>query len=105
LIEFYASVARRDTTGFSTDGWHPELRMTREEALKSLTIWGARAAFEEDLKGSLTTGKLADLVVLDRDLMTAPENELFRINVLMTMVGGKVVFQNEEMKPLTSKDE
>ncbi len=98
MIEFYASVARRDTTGFSADGWHPELRMTRDEALKSLTIWGAMAAFEEDLKGSLTEGKLADLVVLDRDLMTAPENELFRTKVLMTMVGGKVVFQRAEME-------
>jgi hypothetical protein len=92
MIEFYASVTRRDTTGFSAEGWHPELAMTREEALKSLTIWGAMAAFEEDLKGSLTTGKLADLVVLDRDLMAAPETELFRTKVLMTMVGGKVVF-------------
>jgi hypothetical protein len=98
LIEFYAAVTRRDTTGFSAEGWHPELRMTREEALKSLTIWGAMAAFEEDLKGSLTPGKLADLVVLDRDLMTAPENELFRTKALMTMVGGRVVFQEAEMK-------
>ncbi|MGH7452736.1 MAG: amidohydrolase [bacterium] len=98
MIEFYASVARRDTTGFSANGWHPELAMTREEALKSLTIWGAMAAFEEDLKGSLTPGKLADLVVLDRDLMTAPESELFRTKVLMTTVGGKVVFEDAEMK-------
>jgi len=98
LLEFYASVARRDTMGFSTDGWHPELKMTREEALKSLTIWGAMAAFEEDLKGSLTPGKLADLVVLDRDLMAAPENELFNIKALMTMVGGKVVYENESVK-------
>jgi hypothetical protein len=98
MIEFYASVARRDTTGFAAEGWHPELRMTRAEALKSLTIWGAMAAFEEDLKGSLTPGKLADLVVLDRDLMTAPEDELFRIKVLMTMVGGKLVFQEAEMR-------
>jgi predicted amidohydrolase YtcJ len=104
MIEFYASVARRDTSGFSTEGWHPELRMTREEALKSLTIWGAQAAFEEDLKGSLTAGKLADLVVLDRDLMTAPENELFQIKVLMTIVGGKVAFEREQMKnPLAAK--
>jgi len=105
LIEFYASFARRDTTGFSTDGWHPELRMTREEALKSLTIWGAMAAFEEDLKGSLMPGKLADLVVLDRDLMTAPENELFKIKVLMTIVGGKVVFENEAAKTVAQNDD
>jgi predicted amidohydrolase YtcJ len=105
LIEFYASVARRDTTGFSADGWHLELAMTRAEALKSLTIWGAMAAFEEDLKGSLTPGKLADLVVLDRDLMAAPENELFRIKVLMTMVGGKVVFQNEALAAVAQNDD
>lgn len=98
LIEFYASVARRDTTGFAAEGWHPELVMTREEALKSLTIWGAMAAFEEDLKGSLAVGKLADLVVLNRDPMTAPENELFQTKVLMTMVGGKVVFEQEGMR-------
>ena len=103
LIEFYASVARRDTTGFSAAGWHPELAMTREEALKSLTIWGAMAAFEEDLKGSLTPGKLADLVVLDRDLMTAPENELFQIKVLMTMVGGEIVFESAAMKAVAQK--
>jgi len=105
MIEFYASVARRDTTGFSTAGWHPELRMTREEALKSLTIWGAMAAFEEDLKGSLAPGKLADLVVLDRDLMTAPENELFQIKVLLTMVGGKIVHQNEQMQQLAARND
>ena len=100
LLEFYASVARRDTLGFSTEGWHPELAMTREEALKSLTIWGARAAFEEDLKGSLTPGKLADLVILNRDLMTAPENELFNLKVLATIVGGKIVFENDAETPL-----
>lgn len=95
MIEFYAACVRKDTTGFSAEGWHPELKMTREEALKSLTIWGARAAFEEDLKGSIEPGKLADLVVLDRDLMTAPEEELFRIKVLMTVIGGEVVYERE----------
>jgi hypothetical protein len=95
LIEFYAAVARKDTTGFSNDGWHPELKMTREEALKSLTIWGAKAAFEEEIKGSITPGKFADLAVLDRDLMTEPEDRLFDIKVLMTVVGGEVVFQRE----------
>ena len=57
-IEFYASVARKDLTGFSAEGWHPEYAMTREEALKSLTIWGAYAAFQEDRLGSLEVGKM-----------------------------------------------
>jgi len=104
LLEFYASVARCDTMGFSTDGWHPELRMTRPEALKSLTIWGALAAFEEDLKGSLTPGKLADLAVLDRDLMTAPEHELFNLKVMMTIVGGKIAFENDAAKTMAQND-
>ncbi len=88
MIKFYAVGVLNDATGFSAEGWRPELRMAREEALKSLTIWEAMGAFEEDLKGSLTVGKLVDLVVLDRDLMTAPENELFRTKVLMT-IGGR----------------
>jgi hypothetical protein len=96
MIEFYAAVVRKDTTGFSADGWHSELKMSREEALKSLTIWGAHAAFEEDLKGSITPGKFADLVLLGRDLMTEPEERLFDIKVLMTVVGGEVVYQRQE---------
>ncbi len=95
MIEFYASVVRKDTTGFSASNWHEELKMTRLEALKSLTIWGAYAAFEEDLKGSIEVGKLADFAVLDGDLMTAPEESLFRIQNVMTVVGGEVVFQRE----------
>lgn len=95
MIEFYASVARKDTTGFSASNWHEALKMTRLEALKSLTIWGAYAAFEEDLKGSIEVGKLADFAVLDRDLMTAPEESLFRIQNVMTIVGGEVVFKRE----------
>jgi hypothetical protein len=92
MIEFYAAVVRKDTTGFSAEGWHPELKMTRLEALKSLTIWGAYAAFEEDLKGSIEAGKLADFAVFDRDLMAEPEDNLFRLQNVMTIVGGKVVY-------------
>jgi len=92
MIEFYAAVSRKDTTGFSADGWHPEYKMTRAEALRSLTIWGAKAAFDEDVIGSLEVGKYADLVVLDRDLMTEPEDRLFDIKALMTMVAGEIVY-------------
>ncbi len=101
LIEFYAACVRKDTTGFSAEGWHPEYKMTREEALKSMTIWGAKAAFSEDLIGSIEVGKYADLVVLDRDLMTEPEERLFDINVLMTVVGGEIVYKKEGL--LSSK--
>lgn len=96
LIEFYAACVRKDTTGFSADGWHPEMKMSRQEALRSLTIWGAYAAFEEDLKGSISAGKLADMVVLDGDLMTAPAEMLHRIPVVMTVVGGRVVYRRHD---------
>ncbi|MDZ7269163.1 MAG: amidohydrolase [candidate division KSB1 bacterium] len=96
MIEFYAAVVRKDTTGFSGEGWHPELRMTRLEALKSLTIWGAYAAFEEDLKGTIEVGKLADFAVLDQDPITAPEASLFRIKNMMTIVGGEIVYDREQ---------
>ena len=93
MIEFYAAVARRDTLGFAGPDWHAEMKMSRQEALRSLTIWGAHAAFEEDSKGSIEPGKLADFTVLDGDPMTAPEEGLFRIRNTMTIVGGKIVFE------------
>jgi predicted amidohydrolase YtcJ len=95
FIDLYAAVVRKDTTGFATDGWHLEERVSRLEALKMFTIWAAEAAFEEEIKGSLTPGKLADLVVISDDFMTMPEEELFRIQVLMTMVGGQIVYTKE----------
>jgi len=99
MIEFYAACVRKDTTGFSTEGWHPEMKMTRDEALRSLTLWGAYAAFEENLKGSITMGKLADAVVLDQDLMKAPDETLHRIQVLMTIAGGTIVYDKTGTAP------
>jgi hypothetical protein len=67
--------------------------MTRLEALQSYTINNAYAAFEEDIKGSITVGKLADITVLDRDIMTVPEAEIARAQVDMTIVGGEIRFE------------
>lgn len=92
-IEFYASVARKDLSGFSAEGWHPEYAMTREEALKSLTIWGAYAAFQEDALGSIETGKLADVVVFDKDLMVIPEDQFMSSNAVLTIVHGEIKHQ------------
>ncbi|MFQ5929155.1 MAG: amidohydrolase [Acidobacteriota bacterium] len=87
---FYASVSRKlnDETVF-----YPEQRMSREQALKSYTLNGAYAAFEEDIKGSLTVGKLADITVLSKDIMTIPEDEIRSARVLYTIVGGKVMYR------------
>ncbi len=90
LASFYASVSRKlkDGTVF-----YPAQRMSREEALKSYTWNNAYAAFEENVKGSLESGKLADITVLSRDIMTIPEDEILATDVVYTIVGGKVMFQ------------
>ncbi len=67
--------------------------MTREQALKSYTLDGAYAEFEEDFKGSIEVGKAADFTVYDKDIMEIPENEILNAKVEMTVVGGKVVFK------------
>jgi predicted amidohydrolase YtcJ len=86
---FYASVTRKRADG--GPAFFPEQAMTREEAIYSYTLANAFAAFEENLKGSLTEGKLADMVVLSNDLIACPEREILNTKVLMTIVGGKVV--------------
>lgn len=92
-IEFYAAVARKDLSGFSGEGWHPELAVTREEALKMLTIWGAYTAFQENILGSIEVGKLADFSILDKDIMTIPEEQIMSSENVMTIVNGKIVYQ------------
>jgi predicted amidohydrolase YtcJ len=89
----FASVTRQSRDGEPAGGWYPEEKMTREEALKSYTLWAAFAAFEDDIKGSIREGKLADFIVIDRDYMTCAESEIKDINVLQTILGGKVVFE------------
>jgi len=93
IASYYASVSRmtKDGTRF-----HPEQVMTRQEALESYTIHNAYAAFEEDIKGSLTPGKLADIVVLSQDLLTVPEEKIPDTQVDMTILGGAVVYQRQE---------
>ena len=95
MIEFYAAVARKDVRGFSGEGWHPEEKVTREQALKMFTIWPAYAAFEENLRGSIQVGKLADLTVLSADIMKIPEMEILKTHCVMTVIGGKIVFESK----------
>ena len=93
LISFKASVSRQDARGWPAGGWFPEQRMTRDEALKSMTLWPAYAAFQEDELGSLTKGKRADFVVLDQDIMRVPDAMLPATKVISTWVGGRKVYQ------------
>jgi len=93
MIEFYAAVARKDQKGFSGEGWHPEEAVTREQALKMFTLWPAYAAFEEKLRGSIETGKLADLTILSADIMTIPELEILKTRCVMTVINGEIVYE------------
>ena len=93
MIEFYAAVARKDPKGFSTEGWHPEEAVTREQALKMFTLWPAYAAFEEKLRGSIEVGKLADLTILSADIMKIPEAEILKTRCVMTVINGEIVFE------------
>ena len=89
IASFYATVTRKLKDGKE---FFPEQKMTRAEALESYTLSCAYAAFEEEIKGSLTTGKLADIVVLSNDIMTCPEEEIRDAKVDLTIVGGKVAY-------------
>lgn len=93
LYSFHAAVSRADDNGWPPGGWLPAEKMTREEALKSITIWPAAAAFQEQVMGSLTPGKYADFVILDQDIMRVPEDQILRTSVIATYIGGKVVYQ------------
>jgi len=94
MIEFYAAVARKDQRGYSGEGWHPEQALSREQALKMFTIWLAYAAFEEDIKGTIETGKLADLTILSADIMKITESAILKTRCVMTVVGGQPVYES-----------
>ncbi|WP_017730801.1 amidohydrolase [Nafulsella turpanensis] len=92
LYGFHSAVARKDAEGFPEGGFQPENKISREDALRGMTIWAAYSNFEEDIKGSIEAGKLADFVVLEKDIMEAPEEELRDIKVRFTVIGGEKVF-------------
>jgi hypothetical protein len=92
LFGFYAAVARMDQKGFPEKGFQAENALTREEALRAMTIWAARANFEENEKGSLEAGKFADFVVLEKDILQIPIEETFSVKVVSTFVNGEKVY-------------
>ena len=99
LIGFHAAITRQDASGWPAGGWFPAEEMTREEALLSLTIWPAYASFTEGVQGSLTPGKYADFVVLSQDIMSVAPDRILDTQVLMTVLGGRVVYQKEGWQP------
>src|SRR5918999_1386622 len=101
LISFHASVSRQDENNWPTGGWFPEQRMTREEALKSMTLWPAIAAFQENDYGSLAPGKVADFVVLDQDIMSIAPERILATRVLATYLAGRAVYEHPAAPPAT----
>ena len=85
---------RKDVDGYHGEGWNLDQRLSRLEALKMFTIWPAIASFEEDIKGTIEVGKLADFSVFDQDLMNIPELKILESNNILTVVDGRVVYQN-----------
>ena len=88
LFGFHAAVARQDAQNFPKGGYQPENALSRPDALRGMTSWAAYANFEEDEKGSITPGKLADFVILAEDILTVPAEKLRQVRVASTWVGG-----------------
>lgn len=91
----YAAITRQDPAGNPPGGWYPEQRLTLDEALRGYTVEAAYAEFEENAKGSIEKGKLADLTVISQDITTLAPKEILSIRVLKTFVGGKLVYDSD----------
>ena len=95
IANFYAAVTRKTLKGVPETGFEPAQKLTRMEALHAMTLAAAYAGFEEHDKGSIEVGKLADLTVLNQDLITVPEEDILNTEVLLTIVGGEVVYRRD----------
>ena len=91
----YAAVTRKTVKGTPATGWFPEQRISVEQALKAYTINNAYAAFEDDIRGSLEAGKLADITVFDRNLLKIPEDEILKTEVMYTIINGRIIFERQ----------
>ena len=92
LEGIYAAVTRRTIDSANPEGWVPEQKITVEEALKAYTIDAAYSSFEEDIKGSIELGKLADMVIIDSDLTSISPNEIKNAKIDMTIIGGEITY-------------
>jgi predicted amidohydrolase YtcJ len=94
LWGFYAAITRQDHKGWPDGGWRAAERMTREEALKAFTIWAAFSSFEENMKGSIEVGKVADIVVLSDDIMKVEPASILQAQVEATIINGEIVYSS-----------
>jgi predicted amidohydrolase YtcJ len=96
LLSIYGAVTRRTIDGKNPNGWVPEQKISVEEAVRAYTVGSAYAEFQDTVKGTITPGKLADLVILSRDIFAIDPKEIENVKVLMTMVDGRVVYEERE---------
>ena len=94
IMTFYAAIARMDKKGFPSSGYLPQNKLSRYDALSGMTIWGAYFNFEEDEKGSIESGKVADFVILDRDIISIAEKNIPKVRVVATILDGNIVYSN-----------
>jgi predicted amidohydrolase YtcJ len=88
----YAAVTRKDRLGEAGNGWHPEQKIKMEDAIRYYTLGASFSQFMEDRKGMIKKGFLADIVIVDKDLLTIPESEIMKTKVVYTITGGKIVY-------------
>ena len=98
IYTFYAAVFRFDKNEFPAQGFEPENALSRQEALKGITIWAAKSVFEEQEKGSIEVGKMADFVILPIDIMKADAKTIYQTNILATYINGTNIYQNKSQK-------
>ena len=95
LLGIYAAATRRTIDGANPNGWYPEQKITVKEAIECYTVNNAYAAFEENEKGSITVGKLADFVLLSDDILSIDPTAIERTQVVMTVLGGKIIYEKQ----------
>ncbi len=95
IYTFYAAVARKDLNGYPDEGFQIEDALSREDALRGMTIWAAKSAFEEDVKGSIEAGKFADFIVLEDDIITIEIDRIPNLKVMFTYLNGEKVYESE----------
>jgi len=96
VLTVYAAVTRRTLDGKNSTGWIPEQKISVEEAVRAYTVGSAYAEFQETVKGSISVGKLADLVILSRDIFKIDPKEIENVKVNLTLVDGRVVYEDRE---------
>jgi predicted amidohydrolase YtcJ len=94
LLTFFAAVARQDKNLYPEGGYLSKNKLSRMEALSGMTKWGAYANFEEDQKGSIEVGKVADFIILDRDIILEKESNILKTRIVATLLNGNIVYSN-----------